>query len=158
MAVPFKIDNSGRSLSWEWFLANAKERILQVGTHRGQRCRKDAVIVDKYDPAADLMEDIMALEQMAQFGSCCCHAILEHVPDYGLALDSIHYCLTPGAMIHVEVPWNQPLHYEGEWRDYWRFSVFGLRVALENHGFEVTHIGWFGEPDYASVYAMGVRI
>ncbi len=152
---PFRIDNEARSRGWLDFLDKAAGPMLQCGTHKGLRAREDAVTIDLYDDAADRKMDIMCLAHTGGFGSCCCHAVLEHVENPMAALNEISRVVSAGGFVHLEVPWNQPMHYAEPWGDYHRWTLDGLMIDAKMAGIEYLNGGWFGRSDYAAVWMVG---
>ena len=69
-----------------------------------------------------------------RFGSCVCAEVLEHVNYPAKMLANIWRILKPGAWLIVTVPFAFPIHAFPD--DYWRFAPSGLRLLLEDAGFD----------------------
>jgi SAM-dependent methyltransferase len=64
-----------------------------------------------------------------------CLDVLEHVPHPWVALSEIRRILKSGAILIISVPHLSRLHEVPH--DYYRFTEFGLRTLLADHGFSV---------------------
>lgn len=71
----------------------------------------------------------------ASFDAVLCNQVLEHVFNPAEFLSELRRVMTPGARLLLTVPfvWDE---HEQPW-DYARYSSFGLRSLLEQHGFRV---------------------
>ena len=72
-------------------------------------------------------------------GGVFCTGVLEHVHDPHRAMGEMHRVLMPGGLIHLEVPFLQPYHPDPV--DYWRWTLAGLRLFAQQHGFEEVRSG-----------------
>lgn len=72
------------------------------------------------------------------FDSCVAVEVLEHVPDPNPVVAEMFRVLRPGAPVVVTVPFAMELHQTPY--DFRRFTVFGIRRLLEDHGFRVERI------------------
>lgn len=70
-----------------------------------------------------------------KFDSLVCNQVLEHVFNPGLFVNELNRVLKPGGHLLLTVPfvWDE---HEQPW-DYARYSSFGLKALLCEHGFEV---------------------
>lgn len=76
--------------------------------------------------------------QDGSFNSVICNQVLEHVFNPGGFLAEIRRVLVPGGKLLLTVPFVWDEHEQPY--DYARYSSFGLRALLEQHGFRViTH-------------------
>jgi SAM-dependent methyltransferase len=64
--------------------------------------------------------------------------VLEHVPHPQTAIREIHRILKTGGMLILSVPHLSWLHEEPH--DYFRFTSYGLKVLLEETGFEIMEL------------------
>lgn len=72
------------------------------------------------------------------FDSCVAVEVLEHVPEPGRVAAEMYRVLRPGAPLVVTVPFVIELHQTPY--DFRRYTVFGIRRLLEDHGFEVEQV------------------
>lgn len=86
---------------------------------------------------ADYTEDVQRMYNVpsSKYDLALCLEVLEHVPSTKAALSEIYRILKPGGMLLLSVPFLSRLHNLPH--DYYRFTVNGLNVALEEAGFEV---------------------
>ena len=71
----------------------------------------------------------------AEFDSVLSNQVLEHVFHPGEFLDEIRRVVKPGGMILLTVPFTWDEHEAP--RDYARYTSYGLKFLLREHGFEV---------------------
>jgi SAM-dependent methyltransferase len=71
----------------------------------------------------------------ATFDSALCLEVLEHIPAPAKGAAELFRVLKPGGHVYVTVPQMWYNHYEPY--DYQRFTNFGLKLLLEQAGFEV---------------------
>jgi len=64
--------------------------------------------------------------------------LMEHLKDPNHFLAEVARVLRTGGYLLLSVPFLEPLHEEP--RDFYRFTEYGLKNILINHGFEVKHI------------------
>lgn len=62
-----------------------------------------------------------------------CTEVLEHVPEYSVAMSELHRLLKPGGVLLVTVPFVWVLHEAPN--DFFRFTHFGIQHLLEGVGF-----------------------
>ena len=74
----------------------------------------------------------------ASYDSAICFEVLEHIPHPFQAVREIHRILKPGGVVIFSVPYLSRLHDQPH--DYFRFTVYGLRLLFEEAGFEVLGI------------------
>ncbi len=90
-------------------------------------------------PGVDVVADIQHLPFREEvFDRVECDAVLEHVPDPARSVDEIKRVLAPGGVVHLVTPFCHPFHEYP--KDYWRFSIDGLRRLAE--GLEELAAGW----------------
>jgi SAM-dependent methyltransferase len=88
---------------------------------------------------ADVFGDAVALP----FADGCadavlCTEVMEHVPEPAAMLSEIRRVLRTGGHLVITVPFTWHIHDEPH--DYWRFTEFGLRLALERGGYQVEEL------------------
>jgi len=124
-----------------------KGRILDAGagtlTYRPlvKRYADDYYSVDfkQTHPELDQVSDIQEMQLSDNsFDTVLCVEVLEHVPYPAKALSEIYRVLKPGGHLILTVPHMGYLHNEPH--DYYRYTKYGLRVLLEDAGFEVQSI------------------
>lgn len=71
--------------------------------------------------------------------------LMEHLPSPDRFLTEVARILRHGGALILSVPFMEPLHEEP--RDFYRFTPYGLRWLMEEHGFSVRHAwsrgGWW---------------
>mgnify|MGYP002787211188 CR=1 FL=1 len=84
----------------------------------------------------DQVADIHALPEdwARRFSGVLCSEVLEHVERPWVALPKLREVTRPGGWIVVTTLTSFPIH--GFPDDYWRFTPSGLRLLLEDAGFE----------------------
>jgi SAM-dependent methyltransferase len=104
-----------------------KARILDVGAG-GRRITPEIITFDAFPgPGVDIVGDIHAMPIPDDSFDCVfCTGTLEHVRDPWQAVREIHRVLTPGGVVHIDVPFIQGYHPDPT--DYWRFTLDGLRL------------------------------
>ena len=92
------------------------------------RTRKLAVADRFYDGHRFPFDD-------GEFSAVLCNQVFEHVFNPGEFLSEVRRVMAPGGRLLLTVPfvWDE---HEQPW-DYARYSSFGLRALLEQHGFRV---------------------
>jgi ubiquinone/menaquinone biosynthesis C-methylase UbiE len=84
--------------------------------------------------------DATTMEFDNEFDVLICSNVLEHVYDYGAAVERIHRALKPGGRAVISVPVLFPYHDEPE--DFWRFTEYGIRRVLDRFSaVDVKHRG-----------------
>lgn len=87
--------------------------------------------------ALDLEENLPD-ELVGKFDVVFCHTTLEHVFNLFKACENL--CLMSKDIVIIVVPFIQIVHdYGGDYRDYWRFTPFGLDRLFEENGFTVLY-------------------
>ena len=69
--------------------------------------------------------DITAMDITDEYDIVLCLNVLEHVYDYGQAVQNLRRALRDGGVVAAAVPFMFPLHDEPH--DYWRFTEHALR-------------------------------
>lgn len=72
------------------------------------------------------------------FDAVICTQVLEHVTRPQEVVGELARVLKPGGLGLVSVPFFYNLHLEPH--DYFRFSPYGIRLLLENHGLKITEL------------------
>ena len=75
----------------------------------------------------------------ASFDAVICNAVLEHVPNPDAVVAELHRVTRPGGVLYLCIPFMQPVHLDPG--DYQRYTLDGLRLLAERHGFEVREAG-----------------
>jgi SAM-dependent methyltransferase len=73
------------------------------------------------------------------FDTVICNAVLEHVPNPDQVVGELGRVTRPGGLLYLCVPFMQPVHLDPG--DYQRYTLDGLRLLVERHGFEVREGG-----------------
>lgn len=73
------------------------------------------------------------------FDAIVCNAVLEHVANPEQVLAEFARVAKPGATLYLCVPFMQPEHLDPT--DYQRYTLDGLRLLVERHGFDVAEAG-----------------
>jgi hypothetical protein len=66
------------------------------------------------------------------------HTTLEHIFDVQKAFENL--CLLSKDLVIVVVPFMQEQHYNGSFKDYWRFTPFALEALFNKNGLELVYI------------------
>ena len=109
-------------------------------------------IEKSHDP--DILADISDnnLKFKNKFHAIVALEVLEHIPNYELAITNIYKLLEDSGIIILSTPWIIPVHDKPG--DFYRFTHFELQRSLQKH-FEVK-IGYRG--NYLdSVFVLGLR-
>lgn len=124
--------------------SSAQGRLLDAGCgtmpYRGDLPRVTeytSVDVETRDPRVDLvadLEDLSALDGES-FDSVLCSEVLEHVRHPQRVIGELHRVLKPGGVIILSTPFLCRLHEEPH--DYFRYTSHGLRILLEEAGFQI---------------------
>lgn len=90
-------------------------------------------------PELTLVADVERLPfSQRDFGTVLCVEVLEHVPHPQKAVAELFRVLQPGGHLIVTVPHYMYAHNEPY--DYFRYTQYGLRLLLEEAGFEVVEL------------------
>lgn len=89
-----------------------------------------------------------------KFDQIICIEVLEHVPNYELALSNIYQLLNNNGVIIASTPWVIPLHDQPY--DFHRFTWFEIKRILKKNNFKEILIECRG--NYIdSIFALGIR-
>ena len=107
----------------------------------GRKLRRDALRVDRdFGQAAELLADCHDLPfESASLQAVVSTGMLEHVAEPSRVLTEVRRVLRDGGLVYLEVPFLQGYHADPD--DYWRFTQNGLRLLLEQSGFDVEESG-----------------
>jgi SAM-dependent methyltransferase len=100
------------------------------------------------NPGALVQADVLRLPFRGRFDLVCLFDVLEHLPDDAVALRPLGHLLRPGGSLLVTVPahralWSAVDEASSHRR---RYSVSGLKTALQRAGFEVSFLSPFMAP------------
>jgi SAM-dependent methyltransferase len=107
-------------------------RKYQIGA-RGDKAGPDWRAIDLYDKSEliDHHWDLQNLPLPNEAVDCfVCNAVLEHVPNPGLAIYEMYRTLRAGGQIWVEVPFLQ--FYHAHPNDFMRWTLPGIRLAMQD--------------------------
>ncbi len=107
----------------------------------GRRLRADVLRVDRdVAQAAEVFADCHDLPfRESSLGAVVSTGMLEHVAEPARVLGEVRRVLQAGGLVYLEVPFLQGYHADPD--DYWRFTQSGLRLFLQQCGFEVQESG-----------------
>jgi SAM-dependent methyltransferase len=72
------------------------------------------------------------------YDTATCFAVLEHVPDPLISFKELARVLKPQGKLILTVPHLSRLHEEPH--DYFRFTKYGIKTALESVGFDILEL------------------
>lgn len=103
-----------------------------------------ALDAERRTEGVDLIGDVQAMVSVpdATFDTVLCSEVLEHVPRPSAAIREFARVLLPGGTLLLTVPYLSRLHEEPH--DYFRFTSYGLRVLLDDAGFDAMEIATTG--------------
>ncbi|MEP3050495.1 MAG: class I SAM-dependent methyltransferase [Erythrobacter sp.] len=106
--------------------------------------RESVDIAPRGDEEVTWVADLQDMPQVptARYDSVVCHQVLEHVPHPHQAIAELLRVMKPGGLAAISVPHLSRLHELPH--DYTRFTPNGLKLALEDAGFEVIELNHFG--------------
>ena len=117
-------------------------RILEIGSGR-QDLGSDAYSMKRhFDPSCEFVQsdlnpefghqvvDITTMEFDSEFDAILCISVLEHVPEFWLAIPRLRRALRPGGRLLIAVPMAFPYHDEPG--DFWRMTTYGLSSLLSD--------------------------
>ena len=114
----------------------------------------DIQVTHNPDFLADISDPKLIELINEKFDKIICIEVLEHVPNYELALSNIYKLLNNNGMILASTPWIIPLHDLPY--DFHRLTWFEIKRILQNNKYEEILIECRG--NYAdSILALGVR-
>lgn len=100
------------------------------------------------------------------FDAILCNAVLEHVSNPDEVMAEFCRVCRPGGVLYLCVPFMQPEHKDPG--DYQRYTLDGLALLAERHGFEVrdrgavhnvyTTLGWIAREWLVSADSRGYRL
>jgi SAM-dependent methyltransferase len=96
--------------------------------------------IEKRIPDVNFVADITDMGPIGSgtYDLVLCSQVLEHIAEPDKAIREVIRVLRPGGKLVLTVPFLSRLHEEPF--DYFRFTEHGLRVLLENAGFQVREI------------------
>ena len=131
----------------------ARGRVLDAGSGRGAwkavietaaSKRETLDICEKPGEQLDWLADLANMPQVdsSRFDAVVCHQVLEHVPRPHQVISELARVLIPRGRLVLSVPHLSRLHDLPH--DYFRYTEGGLRILLEDAGFEVALIRPYG--------------
>lgn len=126
--------------------------VLDAGSGRGawkstieqNATRESLDIAPKAGENVTWIADVTAMPQVPseRYDTAVCHQVLEHVSRPAAAISELFRTLKPGGTLVISVPHLSRQHELPH--DYFRFTPQGLRVLLEDAGFELVSLKHFG--------------
>lgn len=127
--------------------------VLDAGSGRGAwksvieqagGTREAVDIAQRKGEALTYVADLTDMPQVPsdRYDAAVCHQVLEHVRHPARALAELHRTLKPGGRLVISVPHLSRLHELPH--DYFRFTPNGIRLLLEETGFEVAELQSYG--------------
>lgn len=100
----------------------------------------DTLDIEKRHPGVKYLGDVqnMAAIQSCSYDTATCFAVLEHVPDPLVSFKELARIIKPGGKLIITVPHLSRLHEEPH--DYFRFTKYGIRSALEAERLEILEL------------------
>lgn len=154
--------NSVRGLVRGWIERNASllgDDVLEVGSRihspgawwlvNRDLAQGQWLGVDMQDgEGVDQVQDIHDLpaDWFGRFSAVLCSEVLEHVARPWVALPELFRVIRPGGAIIITVPSCFPLHAFPD--DFYRYSESGLRILLEDAGFDRIETANGGNVDF----------
>ena len=108
----------------------------------------------------EVCADVARLSQVVpadlRFDVVVCTQVFEHLPDPWAAARELYRVMAPGGKIVFTVPFIEPHHEAAaQFKDYWRFSLEGVRTLLEGAGFRIDVLETAGNGMLAHSALMG---
>ena len=114
----------------------------------------DIQLAHRPDYLLDISDPSLISLIQEKFDQIICIEVLEHVPNYELALSNIYQLLHNNGIIIASTPWIIPLHDQPY--DFHRFTWFEIKRILQKNNFTEILIECRG--NYVdSIFALGVR-
>ncbi len=125
--------------------ADAKPRAYVHRTARYIGVDYYSTSTEWYNTTPDVFADAQALPfRSNSIDHCLLLDVLEHIPDPGRCLSSIHRMLMPGGTLTIQVPFLYPVHDAP--LDFHRWTRFGLVQTARKHGYRIAREVAIGHP------------
>lgn len=100
----------------------------------------DTLDIEKRHPGVKYLGDVQNMTEIRSgtYDTATCFAVLEHVPDPLISFKELARVLKPQGKLILTVPHLSRLHEEPH--DYFRFTKYGIKAALEAEGFEILEL------------------
>jgi len=100
----------------------------------------DTLDIEKRHPGVKYLGDVQNMTEIrsSTYDTATCFAVLEHVPDPLISFKELARVLKPQGKLILTVPHLSRLHEEPH--DYFRFTKYGIKAALEAEGFEILEL------------------
>ncbi|MFH1420530.1 MAG: class I SAM-dependent methyltransferase [Candidatus Aenigmatarchaeota archaeon] len=124
---------------------NLRGRIIDYGCgqmpYKPMFVNSEVVGADIEDPtmqsvATIRIKDYKTSLPKSSFDVALCTEVLEHVKEPSEVLKELNHLLKPNGYLVLTAPFMIPEHDE---RDYWRFTIKGLKLLAKENGFEAIY-------------------
>jgi SAM-dependent methyltransferase len=115
-------------------------RVLEIGSGRHDFGANAFSMRELFSPGCDfvrsdfnpefghLVVDVTTMDFTEEYDAILCVSVLEHVPEFWLAVPRLLQALKPGGVLALSVPMIFPYHDEPA--DFWRLTTYGAKSLL----------------------------